>query len=281
MKRALTLFVLTALFAPAVRASWGDARLWDDGRAEVGFYDSERVDGDKARSFREQIIISQEDVRVDTLVKADNKKAQKTLRAFKMSQVVRYDTDNYPVTLLTTTFSPEDNPERPLKISVGAQDWDGNTFKMLTVRESEKATLAWNSHFDGEADTSVELLIEPKDVFEDQLPLALRAMPLKEGFHTEFRLWATLTSNHGLEPTVSTAVVNVEGEELVRCHAGSLPSWKVTVARPTGTDTYWFEKAAPRILTRMETSDGRKRLLYGRARWMFWDHRFPRPNILN
>jgi len=281
MKRGLTLLILSALVAPAARASWGDARLWDDGRAEVAFYDSERVDGGKPRTFREQIIISQEDLRADTLVKADNKKAQKTLRAFKMSQVVRYDTDNYPVSFMTTTFSPEDHPERPLKITVGAQDWEGTTFKMLTVREAEKATLEWNSRFDGEADKSVELLMEPKDVFEDQLPLALRAMPLKDGFVAEFRLWDNLTSIRAQEPRVSTAVVTVEGEELVRCRAGSLPSWKVTVARPTGVDTYWFEKAAPRILTKMETSDGRKRLLHGRARWSFWDRRLPRPNILN
>ena len=280
MKRALVITLLLAFGAPAARASWGDAKIWDDGRAEVGIYDSERVDGGKPRTFREQIIISKEDLRADTLTKAENKKAQKTLRAFKMNQVVRYDTENYPVTFLTTVFAPEDTPERPLKIAVGSQDWDGNSFKVLTVHSPDRATLGWNSHFDEDA-ASTELALTPKDVFDDQLPLAIRSMPLKEGFHTEVRLWDNLTSGHAVVPVVSTAVITVEGEDLVRCHAGSLPSWKVTVARPSRSDTYWFEKAEPRILTRMETSDGRKRLLYGRARWMFWDRRFPRPNILN
>jgi hypothetical protein len=33
-------------------------------------------------------------------------------------------------------------------------------------------------------------------------------------------------------------------------------------------------------LTKMETADGRKRLLYGRARWSYWDRRLPPPNVL-
>lgn len=268
-----------ALLSPA-RAGWGDAKLWNDGRAEVAVYDAERVTYGKPRSFREQILIVKEDLRADTLVKADQPKAQKTIRVFKMNQVQKFDTENYPYSILTTVFAPVKEPGRPLKITVGSQEWCGNTFKILTARDPASASLTWYSYFDGEADQTVTLPLGPGDVFEDQLPLALRALPLAAGFSTEIRLWDSLASNRGVEPRVSTAVVTVAGEEIVRCRAGSLPSWKVTVSRPDSTDVYWFEKAAPGILTRMETSDGRKRLLYGRVRWSYWDRRFPQPNVL-
>jgi hypothetical protein len=94
------------------------------------------------------------------------------------------------------------------------------------------------------------------------------------------RIWDSLGTNHGLVPTVKEAVITVTGEELIRSHAGSLPSWKVTVQRGSEVDAYWFEKAYPHVLTKMETMDGRKRLLYGRARWSYWDRRLPPPNIL-
>jgi hypothetical protein len=198
-----------------------------------------------------------------------------------MNQVQRVETENYPYNFLTTVFAPTEAPERPLKITVGSQEWCGNTFKILRVGEPGQAVLEWHSYFDGEGDGSVTLPLQANAVFEDQLPIALRAMPLKAGFTTEIHLWDSLTSSHGTEPRVSTAVISVEGEDIVRCRAGSLPSWKVTVSRPGTVDVYWFEKAEPRILTRMETADGRKRLLYGRSRWSYWDRRFPRPNILN
>lgn len=262
-------------------ASWGDARLWNDGRAEVAVYDAQRVVYDKPRKFRETLIVVKEDLRLDTLVKADRPKDVRTEKVFKLNQVQNFDTENYAYHYLTSVFSPVDDPAAVIKLTVGSQEACGNTFKMFTAPKGAAATLLWHSYFDGEADRTVPLDVQPGDFFDDGLPLALRALPLEEGFELKGRVWDNLTSNRGVEPRAVPAVIKVVGEETVRCRAGSIPSWKVTVERDGGAvDTYWFEKKQPRILTRMEKADGSARVLHGRARWSYWDRRIPRPNVL-
>ena len=179
-------------------------------------------------------------------------------------------------------FSKADDPASVMKLTVGAQEGIGNTFKEFTAPQGGAGTLVWNSHFDGEADQSAPLGVQPGDLFEDNLPVALRDLPLKSGFQRKARLWESLTTNHGAAPAVTAVTIHVTDEDTVHSHAGAIPCWKVAVDRDGGaSDTYWFEKAEPHILVRSEAADGRKRMLYARARWSYWDKRLPRPNVLN
>lgn len=263
-------------------ASWGKNKLWDDGRAEVAVYDSQRIVYGKPRTFKEHLLTVKEDLREDTLVKADDLKKQKTIRVFKLNQVQKFETENYPYSYLTSVFVREEPLQQVAKISVGSQEWCGNTFKMYKGNlDGMSGTLMNHSYFDGEADQSGELQLAKDDYFEDQLPLSLRALPFKLDFEKKIRLWDLLTTNHGQSPLVVEAMIKVIKEEPIYCRAGSIPCWVVAIKKPAGTDTYWFQKAGPNILVKMETQDGRKRLLHGRARWSYWDRRLPRPNILN
>lgn len=284
MRRSGPLFLTVTIFlgSLAFGGNWGKNSLWDDGRAEVAVYDAERVVYGTPRNFKEHLITVKEDFRSDTLVKADDPKKQKTWRVFKLNQVQKFETQNYPYGYLTSVFVREDPVQQVVKITVGAQEWCGNTFKSYKGSpDGSEGTLTWNSYFDGEADQSTELALGKDDYFEDQLPLSLRALPFKEGFEKKIRVWDFLTTNRGVSPMVNEVLLTVKGQELMRCHAGSLLCWVVTLKKAAGTDTYWFEVKEPNILVKMETSDGRKRLLYGRARWSYWDRRLPRPNILN
>jgi hypothetical protein len=145
-----------------------------------------------------------------------------------------------------------------MKIVESVQDWTGNVLTSFTVGD-------W--------------AVEKDDYFDDQLPLTLRTLPFKDGIEKKIRLFEL---HNGTSTTVTPAQMSVTlAADPVRCRAGSLPCWIVTIKKPAGTDRYWFEKKEPNLLVKMETADGRKRLLIGRARWTYWDHRIPRPKILN
>lgn len=281
MKRTVALtLALASLSAPA----WAgfDGRVWDDGRAEVAVYESERVVYDKPREFRETLIVVKEDLRLDTLVKADKPKETKTVRVFKLNQIQKFDTQNYPYSYMTSVFLRAADPAAVIKLTVGAQEACGNTFKLFTNPAGVVGTLLWHSYFDGEADGSARLEIQAGDLFDDGLPVSLRALKFRAGLEVKTRIWSNLTSNRATEAVPVPATIKVLEEDTIRSHAGTLPCWKVSVEREgAAPDTYWFEKAEPHILVRMAKADGSKRQLYGRARWSYWDRRLPRPNVLN
>jgi len=281
-RRAMGMAAMVLVPAVLQAGNWGKNSLWNDGRAEVAVYNSERIVYGKPRAFTEHLITVKEDLREDTLVKADDLKKQKTIPVLKLNQVEKFDTENYPYSYLTSVFVKEAAVEQVVKLTVGSQEWCGNTFKIYKGNaDGTGGTLSWNSYFDGEADQTMDMTLQKEDYLEDQLPLSLRALPFKDGFEKKIRVWDLLTTSHGLAPLVTEANLKVQGEEPIHCHAGSLACWIVRVQKAGKTDTYWFEKKEPNILVKMETSDGRKRLLYGRARWSYWDRRIPRPNILN
>jgi hypothetical protein len=259
-------------------------KLWNDGRAEVAFYDSEFVVDGKPRAFREQLITTKEQLRTDTLGRADNPKQQRVVDVFELDQVQRVDLENYPRNTLTSVFVQADDLQHLVKMSVSVQDWTGNAFKMLkTSPAGDEATVLTYANQAGESDQSTELTLGQNAYIDDQLPLSLRDLPFKDGLEQNIKYWISLSSktNAGLYPMAAAAVLSVSGPEEVRSHAGALPCWLVTLKKAGGDDKYWFEKAEPHLLVKMQTADGRRRLLYGRARWSYWDKRIPRPNILN
>jgi len=244
--------------------------------AEVAVYDAEKKVYGKVRQFTEQLIVVKEDLRADTLVKADQPNKVKTKTVLKLNQIQKYETKNYPYSILTSVFIEAKNPQRLVKITVGSQEWCGNTFKIY-----KEGKLKWHSYFDGEADGSVSLRLGEDELFEDQLPLSLRDFPFKLDEEKRVRIWESLTNNRAQAPQAEDAIIKVVGEEVIRTYGGSIPSWKLIIKKPSGSDYYWFAKEFPYVLTKMVTHKGHKRVLHGRARWKYWDTRFPKPPVLN
>lgn len=273
------LLTMTAL-PPANAGNWGKNSLWNDGRAEVIVYDSERIVYEGKRNFQEQLITVAEDLDEETLVKSDNPKKSKTIPVFKLNIIQKFETENYPYSYMVSMFVDKKNVRQVVKLTMSAQEWNGNTVKIYKKTGPLAGRLEWYSYFDGEADGAVDIQLKENDYFEDALPLSLRDLEFKEGEKINIRLWNSLMTNHAHKFEAVSATVTVVGQDLIRSRAGSKPSWKVTVEKPSGLDTYWFEQQYPHILTKMETKDGRQRLLYGQSRWKFWDRRLPMPNAL-
>ncbi len=284
MKQRLFLIATGGLFLTGQAfggGSFAQDSVWGDGRAEVAVYDTVRVFDGQPRSFKEHLLVAQEDLNPDTLDTNPTDKKQKGIRVLKFSQVQRFDTENFPYGFTTSVYVNEKNPRQVIKMTVSSQEWGGNAFKIYRMKGDSGGELTWYGHMEGDADGVATLEIGANDYFADQLAISLRDFPFQIGTEQKVKLWDSLVTNRALKPGFVEATIRVASEELVRSRAGALPCWKIEVVKPGATDTYWFEKKGVHILVKMETADGQSRLLYGRARWSYWDRRLPRPKILN
>ena len=280
MFRRIAVVALVAFVPAVLRAgAWGRNNLWDDGRAEVAVYESEQIIDGKPRSFKEHLLTQKEALQAQTFALADPKK-EKTIEAFRLTQVQSLDGANFANNYLTTVHVKEDM-DQLVKMTVSVQGWTGNSIKMFRATDGRNGKWTATSRVAGEPDQMGNLELKKDDIFEDELPLRLRAFSFENGFERKIRILDWQSSEHATMPAITESTVRVVGEEPVRCRAGSIPCWIVKIDKAGKIDSYWFEKKEPNLLVKMETSDGRKRLLYGRARWTFWDSRIPRPNILN
>ena len=260
--------------------SWARDSLWDDGLAEVALYDARRPQYGRPESYQAVFVVVKEEFRRPLHVKADPPFEGKDLfPVLKLNAIHSYSTPNYPYHFLLSVFVRRDDPSRLVKLTMGSQEWCGNTFKEVTTW-GPAPQLVSHSYFDGEGDATRPLDLAPGDLLEDQLPLALRSLAFQPGLSFERRLLPSLISNNVRRPVqMVEATIEVAGEEVVRTGAGRLPSWKVQVSWNQVRQTWWFEKAAPHTLLKMDSSDGRTWSLRSRQRKPYWREPTFRPEM--
>lgn len=260
---------------PLLDPAWARDSIWDDGQAEVSLYDARRPQYRKIESYQAVFIVVKEDFTRDRHVKADPPYEGKQLDAvLKLNAVHSYWTDNYPYHFLASTFVRRDNPAAVVKMTVGSQEWCGNTFKEITTW-GERPMLIGHSYFDREGDASLALDLRSGDLLEDQLPIALRGIPFRAGLTFERRLLPSIISNKTGQP----AFANARFEVLAREKIGALAAWKVRVQWPSIEQSWWFEDSPLHPLVKMESSDGRSWMLRSRVRKAYWREPTFRPAV--
>ena len=168
--------VATEETAQLYDASWARDPLWDDGMAEVALYDARRPQYGRPESYQAVFVVVKEEFRRPLHVKADPPFEGKDLFAvLKLNAIHSYSTPNYPYHFLLSVFVRRDDPSRLVKLTMGSQEWCGNTFKEVTTW-GPAPQLVSHSYFDGEGDATRPLDLGPGDLLEDQLPLALRSL---------------------------------------------------------------------------------------------------------
>ncbi len=264
----------------ALDSSWSRDPLWDDGQAEISLYDARRPQYGKIEAYQAVLMVVKEDFGRKYNVKADAPYEGKQIYpVLKLNAVHSYWTPNYPYHYLASVFVRRDNPASLVKLTVGSQEWCGNTFKEVTAW-GPAPTLISHSYFDGEGDAAQPLDLRPGDLLEDQLPLALRGLAFRAGLSLERRLLPSLISNNlRRAANFVPATIAASGQELLSTGAGRLEAWKVTVSFEEIRQTWWFEKAAPHALLKMESSDGRSWLLRSRSRKRYWSEPTFRPQM--
>jgi hypothetical protein len=263
-----------AAFDPA----WARDALWDDGQAEVALYEARRPQYGKLESYEALFIVVKEDFNTQLHVKADPPfEGKSLLPVLKLNAVHSYWSDNYPYHFLASVFVRREDPTALVKLTVGSQEWCGNTFKEVKTGGG-RPELVFHSYFDTEGDGSRPLDLGPGDLLEDQLPLALRGLAFASGLETRRRILPSLISNNLRRPTeFQPATIAVVGEEKVATRAGGFSAWRVNLKMGELEQTWWFEKDAPHTLLKMESSDGRSWLLKARSRKRYWREATYRP----
>lgn len=266
--------------APAAfDSAWARHARWDDGQAEVALYDAKRPQYGKVETYEAVFIVVKEDLDAKLLVKADPPyEGRQLVPVLKLNAVHSYWTPNYPYHYLASVFVRRDDPGALVKLTVGSQEWCGNTFKLL--KTTPRAELTVHSYFDPEGDSTRPVNLRSGDLLEDQLPLALRGLAFAPGLEVRRRILPSLISNKlGREPQFLDATITVVGEETFATPAGRFASWKVGVKFGEIQQTWWFEKAAPHTLLKMESSDGRAWMLKARTRKPYWQAATYRPEM--
>jgi hypothetical protein len=251
--------------------TWAHDPLWNDGQAEVSLYEARRPQYGKIEAYEALFIVVKEDFNPQLHVKADPPFSDKNLLpVLKLNAVHQYWTANYPYNFLLSVFVRQDSPTTLVKLTLGSQEWCGNSFKEVKTWGG-RPELVYHTYFDGEADGTRQLDLRPGDLLEDQLPLALRSLKFTPDLKFHRRVLPSLISNNLHNPLAPMmATVSVVGQEEIKAGGGTVDAWRVNVQMGTLQQSWWFQKSLPQALLKMESSDGRFWLLKSRTRQRYW-----------
>ena len=279
MTKVTTTACLAALAALLVCAGCGsdegpetlmfvESEIWDDGQAEVTTYDATRIVDGEARAYTQTDIVVKEDLDAETLVKAGSIDVERVvLPVFKFAQIATIPAPAYSYHYLATAFVVRQFPRQLVKLTVGSQEWDGNTFQEVTV--GENPAYRYHSYFDGLAEGSVDLDVQEGDLFEDTLPVALRSMAFSEHMTFAARVWPSFINNKPIDPAPLQAQFAVSPEK-VEVPAGKFKTWRVTATSDAGVSSFWFDREKNGVLLKAEYADGRTLAMTGTERNQYW-----------
>ncbi|EMR00833.1 hypothetical protein [Cesiribacter andamanensis] len=249
--------------APLFREDWAADALWDDGQAEVATYAARREVYGKVREYEYTFITVKEEFNTEHGVKTDDYTRSDLYPVLKINKFARLETDNYPYHYLTSLFYKRNEPGLLHKMTHSSQEWCGNTFKLFQ-QEGRGYQYLWSSYWDGQGDGREKLTGTP--LFEDGLSHSLRALPFAEGLQFARPVLESQISNKATPPATYQAHFTVSSSR-----EEPLDSWQVQVqlARDK-TSHYWFAKAYPHILLRMQSWDGQELQLQQQERRAYW-----------
>jgi hypothetical protein len=256
---------LASFFDP----QWAMDRRWDDGLAEVAVYAAERVIYQKPRQFEYTQITVKEDFNQEHNVKTDDYNRGDLYPVMKVNQFARIPTDNYPYHFLTSLFFRRENPVQLFKMTIGSQEWCGNTFKAF-LDAGRNYQYSYNSYWDSQG--AGEMSVDRDVLFEDQLPYTLRSLKFADNLRFEAPVAELQQTNKAGQPHVYQARVAVTPAPSA---SETLPgeAWRVVVQLDENKrNEYWFSQQAPHVLLRQRTWDGRNLDLKSLQRSAYWQH---------
>lgn len=234
-------------------------KLWEDGQAEVALYDAEMVIYGQPRPFEQALITVKEDFNKVYNVKTDDYNRNDLFPVMKVNRFADIPTPNYPYHYLTSLFFKRDQPEQLHKMTHGAQEWCGNTFKQFELTPSGYA-YDYNSYFDGYGDG--EMTIQGNDFWwEDQLPYILRALKFEDGLQFKKAVLNTQINTKTYQP-------KIEDVDFAVTDLDSL--WQVEAVFADGLNRYQFRKEYPQVMVLQETKAGYHLRLKEVSRYKYW-----------
>ncbi|MCA9255983.1 MAG: hypothetical protein KDA33_10115 [Phycisphaerales bacterium] len=253
------------------------ARLpaWDDGLAELCYYDAVDFIYGEPRSYTRVMLMNREWLNPDEMVKTESIKDASSLPVFKMNLIEEIPTQNYNYRYTVTTFLGRPGL-RLEKLAASSQEWCGVTFKRLT-RHADGLALDTYSYFEGEADRRWTLAPDAS-VYPVEAVFALARQVASTGEAMRLQLLPKMRSTHTSEPALTACALSREASgRRVSTPFGDSQTHRITLAEASGTwiATYDVEAAAPYRIVRYEDRDKLRLRLRFAERRAYWDRSQP------
>jgi len=163
------------------RASEEFGKYWFNGEAELNRYALEQARYGELHAGEAVLIFVTEDFLPDEQVKSDSndRAATGAWPILKLNFTKKFDTGIYSYSIMTSTFTPIDLDAHPrtLKTTTSAQEWCGQTWLQLNLRDDRYRVRGY-SYFESEGD--VETWVEAvwlEDEIWNRIRLAPASLP--------------------------------------------------------------------------------------------------------
>jgi hypothetical protein len=259
---------------PVKKAGSAFWKHWGDGKAELSGYKGKTPRYGQLRDAEAVMIFVTEPMNRDNWIKDDGATGTKRVNVLKLNYHLTFRTGMYPYSVLTSVFSPVDNwgKERfsPAKVSLSAQEWCGHVWLGLWPGQ-RRLLFEMKSYFAGEGEKK-EVVNAPSGVlYEDGLLVQLRE--LEGSFHKGKNwsgslvpsLWWQRVRHVPLRPLGAT-ITRSEHKE----GGMALTRFVLRYKGSTFSRTIDVEKAWPRRIVRLRSSEGEDLKLQKTARLAYW-----------
>jgi len=264
---------------PIEVTNFADSKRWHDGKAEVAKYKGTRMRYGKERSFELTMVQVKEPFDARLLTKSDAPGSEETIPVMKTQIVYTMPTENYPYQFASSTFSRRDQPFALVKSVTTSHEWCGITTKYLDLRGA-KPMWRFHSYFEDENQGDLSLDWPERGVFEEQLFLAVRALPLEVGLTEALQVFSGQINSHARTPRWREGTLKVVDERVVEDAEGTPHEvWHIEVSFNDGSEplVYDVSRDDARTLVYHSGPGGFSLRLAKSVRWAYWSFGQPNP----
>lgn len=165
------------------------------GKAEIATYSLTKARYKDKHPGEAVLIFVTEPFLLDQQVKSDKPTSSNSVNVLKMNRIDRFSTGIYDYSQFTSVFTPVEkyNAKYPLKVTMGSQDWCGQSFTQMNNRDG--FDYEHRSYFESEGDTSFRIeYVFTEDNMMNMARLAKDLLPVDE--FTIFPSLSYLRSSH-------------------------------------------------------------------------------------
>lgn len=183
---SILLFFIFILFSSCIQTNSLDGQAdskrhesfdsyWFQSKAEISSYELHQARYGEIHKGEATLIFVTEPFNIKKHVKSDKGIGKNVESVLKMNQIRKFTTGIYPYSIMTSAFTPLENPKggSTFKVTNSIQEWCGQTFLQIT-KQGNKYDVNGNSYFESEGDNSSQI---KSNLLEDELFNLIRINP--------------------------------------------------------------------------------------------------------
>ena len=232
--------------------AWISNPYWTHGEAELSRYTGTVIRYDQPRSADLVLVVVTEKMLRDQLVKANDWNDRRGMLVFHFNQILSFTTGVYPYRQMGSFFRAATD-WRPIKMTLGSQEWCGNTFKEA-ITFGNKNLFRFHSYWQDEGDGEVQLKWKGDFDYYDNLPVLLRALAGAGPWKLD--LVESQFSNTAAVPKLMAAEIRITGDQALTVEGKPAGSRIFEVKYQGKTDRYWVARDFPNLPLQWKRGDG-------------------------